>query len=315
MRQFIATILILTGAMAYAQNYTSLIAEASAFYNDKQYSQSVEKYKMAFKINQDIGSDFYNAGCSASQMGDYTLAFDWLNMALKKGWSNLPHLKIDTDLVPLHGDAKWDKLISDVESAVAEKEAKYDKPLKEKLLSILKDDQQVRTEYLAAQKDFGRESKQVDSLAKIARYKDSINLLKVAEILDEHGWVGADKVGPEANQTLFLVIQHADLKTQQKYLPMMKEAVETGNASSSTLALLEDRVALREGKRQIYGSQIGFDKKTNKSYVLPLDDPDNVDKRRAEVGLGPLADYVKRWEIDWNVEEYKRNLDKIENIE
>ena len=93
----------------------------------------------------------------------------------------------------------------------------------------------------------------------------------------------------------------------------MREAVKNKNANSSSLALLEDRVALREGRKQMYGSQIGYDDKTNKSYVLPLEDPDNVDKRRAEVGLGLLSDYVKRWDIIWDVEEYKKQLPELEN--
>lgn len=146
-------------------------------------------------------------------------------------------------------------------------------------------------------------------------FKDSINLIKVSEILDKNGWVGADKIGGQANQTLFLVIQHADLETQQKYLPMMREAVKINNASASALALLEDRVRLREGNRQIYGSQIGTDHNTQMNYVLPLEDPRNVDLRRAEVGLGPLADYVIKWDIIWDVEEYIKLLPKIEALQ
>ncbi len=42
----------------------------------------------------------------------------------------------------------------------------------------------------------------------------------------------------------------------------MREAVKKGNANSSSLALLEDRVALRKGEKQIYGSQIGRDQET-----------------------------------------------------
>ena len=71
-------------------------------------------------------------------------------------------------------------------------------------------------------------------------------------------------------------------------------------------------MALSEGKKQIYGSQIGRNIKTNKFYVQALEDPDNVDKRRSEVGLGSLGDYVKNWDINWNVEEYKKNLPEIE---
>ena len=95
---------------------------------------------------------------------------------------------------------------------------------------------------------------------------------------------------------------------------MMKEAVKNGSANSNSLALLEDRIALREGRKQIYGSQIGTNQITQTQYVLPLDDPDNVDKRRAAVGLENLAEYVKNWNINWNVEQYKKDLPEIEEM-
>ena len=50
-------------------------------------------------------------------------------------------------------------------------------------------------------------------------------------------------------------------------------------------------------------------------YVSPMIDPDNVDQRRAEVGLQPLADYVRRWNIIWDVEQYKNDLPRLENLE
>ena len=141
---------------------------------------------------------------------------------------------------------------------------------------------------------------------------DSINLIKVKNILDEQGRAGPDKVGGQASQALFLVIQHSDLGTQEQYLPMMRDTVKEGKASARSLALLEDRVALGQGKRQIYGSQIGRDPETGDNYVLPLDDPDHVDERRLLVGLGPLSAYVSRWDIVWDVEEYKKQLPAIE---
>ena len=306
------TLLLFTCSFAFGQDYKSILAEADRLYNSKEYEKSVSKYKEAFKIEQKKAGDLYNAGCSASLLGDKKLAFEWLNLAFKNGWINIKHLKTDTDLTALHDSKKWNKLLTAMQKEVDKKEANYDKPLQAKLLAIFDDDQVIRQQFISAQKEFGYQSKQVDSLGKIMSYKDSINLIKVTEILDKNGWVGIDKIGGQANQTLFLVIQHSDLKTQQKYLPMMREAVKNKNANGSALALLEDRVGLGEGKRQVYGSQIGQDNETQKHYVLPLDDPDNVDKRRAEVGLGPLADYVKRWDIIWNVEEYKKLLPEIE---
>lgn len=312
MKLRITTFILLICSLAYGQTYRSIVSEAEAHYNSKEYKKSVDRYKEAFKMEQKSGSDLYNAACSASLLGENELAFEWLNLAVKNGWANINHLKTDTDLASLHKSEKWNKLLDEMQKAADRIEANYDKPLKARLLAIYEDDQVIRQQFISAQTEFGHESKQVDSLGKIMMYKDSLNLIAVTKILDTYGWVGADKVGGQANQTLFLVIQHADLETQQKYLPMMREAVKNKKAGSSALALLEDRVALGEGKRQIYGSQIGYDKETKKSFVLPLEDPANVDIRRATVGLGPLSDYVKRWNITWNAEEYKKQLPEIE---
>lgn len=312
MKATFTTILLFLFSLSFAQNYKSLVSEADALYKNKDYKKSVEKYTEAFKIEQKSGSDFYNAACSAALLGKKKVAFEWLQLALDKGWINVRHLKTDTDLDALHNDKKWLPFVNEMQKIVDVKEANLDKPLQAELLAIYEDDQGIRRTFIKAQKDYGYQSKIVDSLGRIMMQKDSVNLIKVTKILDKHGWVGADKVGGQANQTLFLVIQHSDLTTQQKYLPMMREAVKNKNASSSALALLEDRVALGEGKKQIYGSQIGFDKETNTNYVLPLEDPDTVDQRRASVGLGLLADYVKNWNIVWNVEEYKKQLPELE---
>jgi hypothetical protein len=189
-----------------------------------------------------------------------------------------------------------------------------DNALQKELLQILEDDQDIRTQYTEAAKKLGYKHPTLDSLGKLMRYKDSINVIKVTRVLDERGWLGKDKIGNEANMALFLVIQHADLKVQEKYLPMMRDAVKKGNAKGTSLALLEDRVALRTGKKQIYGSQIYINLKTNEHYIAPLEDPDNVDKRRAEVGLPPLADYVSYWEIKWDPAEYKKRLPEYEKL-
>lgn len=86
----------------------------------------------------------------------------------------------------------------------------------------------------------------------------------------------------------------------------MREAVKKGNARGADLALLEDRVALQEGRKQIYGSQIWRNRDTGEFFVAPLTNPDRVDVWRAEVGLRNIADYLKQWNIKWDVNEYKK---------
>lgn len=186
------------------------------------------------------------------------------------------------------------------------------KQLKKELIAIWEEDQAIRNKYNQARKKYGEGSPNLTEILKIMRSKDSIHLVRVTSILDEKGWIGIDKIGTQANQTLFLIIQHSNLKTQQKYLPMMREAVKEGKTKNSWLALLEDRVALGEGRKQIYGSHVFWCADKQKNYVAPLDDPANVDGRRKSVGLEPLEKYLKYWKISWNLEEYQKQLPELE---
>jgi hypothetical protein len=303
-------LIYLCGFTVFAQTYQELVSKAETAYNSKEYKTSNEFYGQAFKIETRNYSDLYNGACTAALSGDKEHAFEFLTLSIEKGWTNISHLQKDTDLTTLHSDKRWNILVENLQKKIDLIEAGYDKALQKELIHIYEEDQGIRQQFMESAKKSGYDHPRTNSLRRIMQYKDSINLSKITGILDERGWVGKDKIGAQANQAIFLVIQHADLSTQQKYLPMMREAVAKGNASGSALALLEDRVALGEGRKQIYGSQIGMHE--NRSYILPLEDPDNVDKRRADVGLGSISDYVKRWDIVWNPEEYKKQLPEIE---
>lgn len=295
--------------------YKELIAEAEKRYDQKDYSASAEKYSAAFVAfgNKGYINDRYNAACSYALSSQADSAFVQLLKIGKGGhYTNYSHLLSDTDLSSLYEDPRWEEVKKYVKANKEKQEAKYDKPLVAKLEAIFDDDQGPRRKIAAIEKEHGWESPEMKELWKEIEHKDSINLIEIMKILDERGWLGSDVIGGKGNQTLFLVIQHAPIEVQLKYLPMMREAVGEGNASARSLALLEDRVALRQGKRQLYGSQIGRNQETGKHYVLPLDDPMNVDKRRAEMGLGSLQDYVSRWNIDWDPEAYLKALPALE---
>jgi len=178
--------------------------------------------------------------------------------------------------------------------------------------SIFENDQKHRREVMQIINQYGWGSKEAEAKWKEIKPIDSLNLLMVTQLIDTKGWLGAEIIGGKGNHTLFLVIQHADLQTQEKYLPIMKEAVYNGNASAKSMALLEDRVALGQGRKQIYGTQIGTDAETGENYILPLEDPLNVDERRIKVGLTPMIEYVKRWGITWDPEAYNKSMRYIE---
>ena len=297
-----------------SEEYSAHIKNAEESYAAKDYKASADYYSKAFKSNDWKGTatDRYNAACSWSLAGNADSAFFQLErIVTKMNYTNLGHITSDTDLDNLHKDKRWNDIISIVKQNKDKAEEGMNKPVIAILDTVFKEDQSYRMQIEGVIAKYGRDSKEVKDLWKVIEEKDAVNLKKVVAILDKYGWMGPEEIGGQGNQTLFLVIQHADLDVQLKYLPAMREAVKNRKAQPSALALLEDRVALRQGKRQIYGSQVGMDK-NGKAFVSPLEDPDNVDKRRAEVGLQPLADYVRNWQIEWDVEKYKKELPAIE---
>lgn len=313
MKSILPLLILLIAVSVNGQQYDDLISKADSCYKAKAYKEATDYFRQAFRIRPESQKNYYNAACVASLANDKDTAILWLEKAIAFGFDNYNHISKDSDLDNLRSDTRFLKMVAKLKEQSDRIEANYDKPLQKELLEIFQEDQEIRYQYIAAQNKYGNQSKEADSIGDLMEQKDRLNLIKIRKILDEKGWVGKDKVGQQANQTLFLVIQHSDLKVQQTYLPMMREAVKKGNAMASSLALLEDRVAIGEGRMQIYGSQIGT-KPDNSHYVLPLEDPDHVDQRRAGVGLGPLAEYVKNWNIVWNVEQYKKDLPELKAL-
>ncbi len=147
------------------------------------------------------------------------------------------------------------------------------------------------------------------SLIKALDHLDDINasnLKRVTQIIDQYGWLGISEIGKLGNTTLFLVIQHSrDPKVYANYLPLLICSVLAGDTPKKYYALLQDALLIKQGKMQIYGTQRRYDESTKKLYVDLLIDPDNVDKRRKNVGLGLIADYMKKVDVIWDLETFK----------
>jgi hypothetical protein len=311
---FFFFLLFVKGSFAQDKvKYGSLIKEANAFYKAKEYKLSALKYEEAFVVLENRGmiNDRYNAACSWALVPQIDSSFVHLFKIVRNGYyKDYQHITTDTDLTILHTDKRWQEVIDLVKKSKEKEEVNWDRPLIAVLDTIHKEDQQYRQQLRSLEAEYGRDSKEMKAHWKTIQYKDSINLIKVRNILDTRGWLGTDVIGRNGNSTLFLVIQHANFKTQRKYLPMMRKAVKEKKANASSLAMLEDRVALRQGKRQLYGSQIGRDT-AGVYYVLPLVKPKQINKRRAKMGLGKLENYINHWDMIWDIKRHKRRIKQL----
>ena len=125
-----------------------------------------------------------------------------------------------------------------------------------------------------------------EGLARRALMTDSLNLVLVDTILSQYGFPSRDVVGDFGNQAVWLVFQHADLDYQKRFLPQLEAAVARGDIASLYLAMLRDRIDVREGRPQRYGTQI-----VEKGNLAPLLDPSRVNQWRQEVGLPVLEQF------------------------
>jgi hypothetical protein len=107
-----------------------------------------------------------------------------------------------------------------------------------------------------------------------------------------HGWPGRSLVGDSAAGAAWLILQHSpDTTFQREMLPLVERAAARGDVDRADVALLTDRVRLRSGMRQLYGSQ--FDVVDGRLVANPTEDLPGLDARRASVGLPPIAEYVR----------------------
>ncbi len=111
------------------------------------------------------------------------------------------------------------------------------------------------------------------------------------EIIDAVGYPTIDKVGEEASEAAWLVIQHSigQPDFMKKCVKLLEVAVSEKKANSKSLAYLTDRIAVFEGKPQLYGTQFDW---TENGELSPndFDDLTKVNQRRKSIGLNSLEE-------------------------
>ncbi len=168
--------------------------------------------------------------------------------------------------------------------------------LKTELTNIYQLDQKYRIvlDSLVRKAGLQWDHPEIQKIIPIAAKQDSVNLARVLSILDSCGWIGVRQIGAEANQALFVVIQHADSTTLVKYFPLLAKSFELGETPGKYYALMLDRILIDRGQKQLFGTQMQPEKKEGKFITFPIDDQSGVNQRRKKVGLEPLEDYMRK---------------------
>ena len=269
-----------------AQSFIELPEEAAAAEEAGQYEKAGRLYERAYTIFGGEPESLYRAAKSYAQAGLHDRAFQNLERVVASGWTRVDEMKWDSALTLLHEDERWGELVAEAEARYAA----FDLDLRQELLAMEEQDQEVRANFndiIARQGTPEADS----ALARMAAVDERLGA-RIKAIISEHGWPERSLVGDDGASAAWLIVQHADTAYMRKVLPLLLDAAERGEAREGEAALLHDRVLMGQRKPQLYGTQLYSEPGEEQLKLHPIKDEANVDERRAEVKLPPLAEYL-----------------------
>lgn len=274
---------------------------------DKLYDKgdikgAIAEYKKEIKKGPSkIGFIAHNLACAFTKNGQPDSAFKYLIIALR--FDTSAFVLTDPDLLPLRNEVQWHAFEQSVLDGLKIKYSAQikDFPLAAKLWEMDARDQAYYYEIDLAEKKMGMSCPVAIALWNAKEALNRQNLADLDSIIRVKGWPKISEVGHMASGAAFLIIQHSTVELQEKYLPTIKALCDQKEADWQSYALMYDRVQTSNGKPQLYGSQIRFNEGTKKYELFPIEDEKNVDKRRAEMGMEPLENYVLQWGIKYKI--------------
>ena len=256
-------------------DYWRMIFHADSLFNTRLYDEARQVYDLAFSDDRYIlPSQLSTTANKMTAIGDTQAALTYLRH----------RLAMEKDFYEDALTSPYTELRDTFKTR--SRQWQYNLELKKTLESIFERDQYYRLLWSQAVKNNPDDAERNERLARQALMTDSLNLVRVGEILSQYGFPRKEQVGDFGNQAVWLVFQHADLDYQKRFLPQLEVAVSHGDIAPVFLALLRDRIDVREGRPQRYGTQID-----GKGNLAPLLDASHVNQWRQEVGLPAIEQF------------------------
>ncbi len=124
------------------------------------------------------------------------------------------------------------------------------------------------------------------------------HLVRLCGIYKEYGWLTKNIVETEGLEAALFIIRNSNnAGLQREIFPVVVEASQAGLIPKANLASLIDRIRLKSGGRQIFGTQLKVEDEIG--YLYPLENEAKVDDWRKTYQLPPLADFIKQIETEY----------------
>lgn len=266
-----------------------------------QCKPCLEAYERAFVISKHSALSHLRAARCAQLCNDAVKAQAFADKAVEISWDMtsvvLQNNNDYPELTPLNISSLGKETLK--KAAIKAKASGFNAELAKELDLLTEADQKYRRSLDEFNSKHANNSAERQQFMLDWQKNDSLCLLKAESILKQYGYPGKSLVGETRQDDIWLVIQHAPLEKMELYFPIIDEAAQKGEMRKSSWALLVDRIRMNKGKPQIYGSQVVRDETTGAWKFHEIEDEANVNKRRAEVGLGLLEQYAEMMGVVW----------------
>jgi len=122
------------------------------------------------------------------------------------------------------------------------------------------------------------------------RVLDQANFEQLIRWVKAYGYPDPERLGIEAPSPVAVLI-HADNEWFAPVKQLLREEARQGRMNAKEFAAVSDRKAQHAGQRQLYGTCRRFDPKTNQVLPPEIEDIEQSNRARKEIGLPPLEEY------------------------
>ena len=186
-------------------------------------------------------------------------------------------------LVLLAGSLAWLPSAAHAQAAPA---VAVDSALLRDLLRLAAEDQAGRSGIAMAA------ARQDTSYLKRFVVADSLRSAWLEALVGERGWPTPAMVGDEGMRAAWTLLQHSpDVAFQARMLPEVERAAARGELPRADVAMLTDRVLVKTGRPQRYGTS--FAVKDGRLVADPIEDLAGLASRRAALGMPEMAAYTR----------------------
>ena len=291
--------------IGYAQ--INNLSKADSLRNEYKFDLAIQEYASIHFKEPENHKNTYNYASALALTKNVDSAFHYLTIAIKED-STIKALT-DPDLYFLIKDDRWREIENSIIMKVEDKNGKFENiELAKKLWKIFIIDQSALAMYNYYLPKYGENSPLIIALLdyKEMMWKETIATLD--EIVLSSGWPKISEVGDQAAAAAWLTVQHSDLITQKRYIPIIQEAFEINEIKNTWFAMFVDKVKYNEGLPLIYGEVIPNE---DLVYFIPeIFEPEYVNQRRKEIGLMPIEDYYKMiyniTKLKWTIEQKEK---------